>query len=81
MSKIMNDGGHDVTATILAARSFRRRCNLSQTEFAARYGLSKQTYAQWECGRRKPDAASELWLRTILTDSEFAARIAGERAA
>ena len=43
----------------------RRRLGLSQTEFAAWFGISAGTLRNWEQGRRVPDRAARVLLLTI----------------
>jgi DNA-binding transcriptional regulator YiaG len=46
-------------------REIRARVCGSQTAFAARFGLSARTLAQWESGRRSPDRAASALLKVI----------------
>jgi len=45
--------------------AIRKRQNLSQAEFAKRYGLSAGTIKDWEQKRRQPDRAAMLLLKVI----------------
>ncbi len=51
-------------------RSVRRKLNLSQSEFAQRFGLPTATVQNWEQGRTKPDAPSRLLLAVIARHPE-----------
>ncbi len=46
-------------------RAIRRRTNLSQAAFAARYGFPAATVRDWEQGRRRPEAAARVLLLII----------------
>jgi transcriptional regulator with XRE-family HTH domain len=43
----------------------RERLGLSQTEFAASFGISVRTIQQWEQGRTTPDQPARVLLRVI----------------
>lgn len=45
--------------------AIRKSQNLSQAEFAKRYGLSAGTIRDWEQKRRQPDRAAMLFLKVI----------------
>ncbi|MBC8167567.1 MAG: type II toxin-antitoxin system MqsA family antitoxin [Bryobacteraceae bacterium] len=47
------------------ARKIRRKLKLSQSEFAARFGLPAATIQNWEQGRTKPDAPARILLAVI----------------
>lgn len=46
-------------------KAIRHKLDLSQTEFAAAFGLSLYTLRNWEQGRRQPDPAARAYLRVI----------------
>ena len=46
-------------------KTLRLRLNLTQSEFAFRYGFNLTTLRQWEQGRRSPDEAARAFLRVI----------------
>lgn len=46
-------------------RAIRKRTRLSQSAFAARFGLSVEAIENWEQGRRKPDVAARSYLTVI----------------
>lgn len=45
--------------------AIRKRQHLTQSAFAARYGLSEGTVKDWEQKRRTPDRAALLFLKVI----------------
>lgn len=45
--------------------AIRKRLNLSQDKFAARFGLSVATVRDWEQKRRRPDRTAMILLRVI----------------
>src|SRR3989442_15520380 len=49
-------------------RSIRRRSGLSQSAFAARYGLNLRTLQDWEQGRAQPDGPARAYLLVILRE-------------
>lgn len=52
-------------------RDLRHRLGLSQSHFAARYGLPLRTVQNWEQGRRtKPDASGSLLIGLIERDPD-----------
>jgi putative transcriptional regulator len=55
----------------------RRRLGLSQTEFAAWFGISPGTLRNWEQGRRVPEGAARVLLRVIERDPEAVRRAIG----
>ena len=48
----------------------RRGLGLSQTEFAAWFGISLGTLRNWEQGRRMPEGPARVLLRVIERDPE-----------
>ena len=52
----------------------RRRLGLSQTEFAAWFGISPGTLRNWEQGRRVPEGPARVLLRVIERDPEAVRR-------
>ena len=50
---------------------------LSQTEFAAWFGLSPGTLRNWEQGRRVPEGPARVLLRVIERDPEAVRRAIG----
>jgi putative transcriptional regulator len=55
----------------------RRRLGLSQTEFAAWFGISPGTMRNWEQGRRVPEGPARMLLRVIERDPEAVRRAIG----
>jgi putative transcriptional regulator len=54
-----------VTLTPAEVRSIRLRRGLSQSAFAARYGLNLRTLQDWEQGRVQPEAPARAYLVVI----------------
>ncbi len=52
----------------------RRRLNLSQRQFADRFGLSLSVVRDWEQGRRQPDRSARILLRVIEREGEAVVR-------
>jgi putative transcriptional regulator len=46
-------------------RALRSKLGLSQSEFAAQYGMSLRTLQEWEQGRTNPDGAVRAYLTVI----------------
>jgi putative transcriptional regulator len=46
-------------------RAIRKRTGLSRAKFAERFGLDPRAVQDWEQGRRVPDRAARVLLRTI----------------
>jgi len=46
-------------------RRIRRRLGMSQTEFAARFGIAPGTLRDWEQRRKTPDGAARVLLMVI----------------
>ena len=46
-------------------KAIRARLNMSQSAFAASFGLSVRTVQDWERGRTKPDATGRAYLKVI----------------
>ena len=61
---------HDIAAT-------QRRLSLSQTEFAAWFGISPGTLRNWEQGRRVPEGPARVLLRVIEREPEAVRRALG----
>ena len=57
--------------------ALRSGLNLTQTEFALRYGLDVKTLRKWETGRSRPEKAVRSYLSLIARDPEGVLRIAG----
>ena len=52
----------------------RKRLNLTQEEFAARFHLPLGTERDWEQGAHRPDKAAQVLLRVIAKDPDAVAR-------
>lgn len=46
-------------------KAIRQGLGLSQSSFAARFGLSLHTLRNWEQGKRQPDPAARAYLKVI----------------
>lgn len=49
-----------------AIRAYRRKHNLSQSEFAAKLGISVRTLQNWEIGRNAPRGLYKIALMGVL---------------
>jgi putative transcriptional regulator len=52
-------------AETVDVKAIRDRLDLTQEQFAVRYGLDVDAVRNWEHGRRKPDTAAQSYLRAI----------------
>jgi putative transcriptional regulator len=59
----------------LNVSELRAKLQLSQEDFARRYGLSLRTLQEWEQMRRAPDGPAQQLLRIIAEDPETVAAI------
>lgn len=55
-------------------RALRLKLNLSQSDFAMRYGVPLATLQNWEQKRRRPDTLANLLLHMILDDADCVAK-------
>ena len=55
-------------------RALRRKLNLTQEEFAARFHLPLGTVRDWEQGAHRPDKAAQVLLTVIAKDPDAVAR-------
>ncbi|TCS12327.1 helix-turn-helix domain-containing protein [Caulobacter sp. BK020] len=55
-------------------RAVRKQLGLSQSQFAARFGFSTSAVADWEQGRRRPEAAARTLLMVIAREPEAVER-------
>jgi putative transcriptional regulator len=46
-------------------KTIRQRLHMTQSEFAARFGIPEATLREWEQHRRTPDAAARSYLLVI----------------
>lgn len=51
-------------------RQVRRRLNLSQVQFAARFGFAPASVRNWEQGRTRPDGPARILLAVIARHPE-----------
>ena len=64
------------------AAIIRRALDLTQEEFAARYGIPLGTLRDWEQGRTEPDATAKAYLKVIAAEPDaVAGALAGKTAA
>jgi putative transcriptional regulator len=73
--------GRPATAAQLArarrvptVRALRKKLNLTQEEFAARFHLPIGTIRDWEQGAHRPDKAARVLLTVIANDPDAVAR-------
>src|ERR1700719_3475335 len=57
-----------------SVRALRKKLNLTQEEFAARFHLPLGTVRDWEQGRHRPDKAAKVLLTVIARDPDAVAR-------
>jgi putative transcriptional regulator len=57
-----------------AVRALRKRLNLTQAQFAARFHLPLGTVRDWEQGAHVPDKAAQILLTVIAKDPEAVVR-------
>lgn len=50
--------------------AIREKLDLTQEQFAVRYGLDVDAVRNWEAGRRTPDTAAQSYLRAIRANPE-----------
>ena len=55
-------------------QAIRQRMNLTQEEFAQRFGLPLGTVRDWEQGAHRPDRAAQVLLRVIAKDPDAVIR-------
>ena len=54
-----------VTVPAVDVRGLRRRLDLTQDEFATKFGFSRAVLRNWEQGRNQPDGAARVLLAVI----------------
>ncbi len=59
-------------------KAIRQGLGLSQSSFAARFGLSLHTLRNWEQGKRQPDPAARAYLKVIEKAPETVYEALGE---
>ena len=57
-----------------SVRALRQKLNLTQEQFAARFGLPLGTVRDWEQGAHRPDKAARVLLTVIARDPDAVAR-------
>ena len=58
-------------------RALRKKLNLTQEEFAARFHLPLGTVRDWEQGAHRPDRAAQVLLTVIARDPDAVVRALG----
>jgi|tagenome__1003787_1003787.scaffolds.fasta_scaffold18258826_1 putative transcriptional regulator len=58
----------------LDVAKIRKRLNMSQNKFAARFGISPATLKDWEHNRRKPEGPARVLLMVIDKEPEAVSR-------
>ena len=58
-------------------KAIRTRLNMTQEEFAARFGFSINTLRRWEQGRRVPEGPTRAYLMVIDRDPKAVQRALG----
>jgi putative transcriptional regulator len=69
--------GHTLKVHVPAdvdAKKIRQSLHLSQTVFAARYGIPEGTLRDWEQHRRKPEGPARAYLMVIARNPEAVRR-------
>jgi putative transcriptional regulator len=66
--------GQLARARVPTVGALRKRLNLTQEEFAARFHLPLGTVRDWEQGAHRPDKAAQVLLTVIARDSDAVAR-------
>jgi putative transcriptional regulator len=64
-----------------SVRALRQRMNLTQEEFAARFGLPLGTVRDWEQGAHRPDRAAQVLLTVIANNPDAVIRALKEKPA
>ena len=59
---------HSVYVHHIDVRAVREGLQMSQEEFAIRFGFSLGTLRNWEQGRRHPDGPARVLLKVIMND-------------
>lgn len=59
---------HAVLVHKINVRAVRESLNLTQEEFALRFGFNLSTLRGWEQGRRHPDGTARVLLKVIQND-------------
>jgi putative transcriptional regulator len=59
---------------IPSVRALRKKLNLTQEEFAARFRIPLGTIRDWEQGAHRPDKAAQVLLTVIARDPDAVAR-------
>jgi putative transcriptional regulator len=68
------DAQHARARRVPTVRALRKKLNLTQEEFAARFRLPLGTVRDWEQGAHRPDKAAQVLLTVIARDPDAVAR-------
>lgn len=66
--------------TDVDVRAIRARLNITQEQFARRYGFSLDTLRHWEQGRRQPEGPARILLKIIESKPELVEEVLKEYA-
>lgn len=62
---------YSVKIEIPDVKEIRKKTGLTQEEFAALFGWSKDAVSSWEQGRRAPDHSAKVMLKLIAKDPAY----------
>ena len=60
-------------------QKIRKKLNLTQAEFAHRYGFSLGSIRDWEQKRKQPEASARMFLKVIEKRPEVVAEVLGRK--
>jgi putative transcriptional regulator len=66
---------------VVNVRAIRQNMNLTQEEFAERFGLPLGTVRDWEQGAHRPDRAAQVLLTVIARDPDAVVRALAQKPA
>jgi putative transcriptional regulator len=66
---------------VVNVRAIRQNMNLTQEEFAERFGLPLGTVRDWEQGAHRPDRAAQVLLTVIAMDPDAVVRALRQKSA
>ncbi|MGI9302072.1 MAG: helix-turn-helix domain-containing protein [Gammaproteobacteria bacterium] len=64
-----------IAPTEVDVQAIRSRLDLSQKEFAERFGFPLGTLRNWEQGRRQPEGAARILLKIIDSEPELVDKV------
>jgi putative transcriptional regulator len=68
---------HRINVPVVDPRQIRQSMNLSQADFALKYGFSVATVRNWEQGRRAPELPAKILLAVIAKHPEAVEDVLG----